>query len=253
MLPGGMVPVRQLVAIVRSTPPRGAAGLLVALPADRLRLVISELSPADIARLLPAAPAHFREMVIDLLSAEQLSGLLRTNSTGEAVGLLVTLSHERLSVLVDGLPDQVVALLLESLPAERQVALLEVMDPHRGRAVLSGKYEHEVAGALARANFCVTVPDGAPSGILLVQGLGWRIVVAVRYDDDGRTGVRDAEEGAFRLRANGALSVTDRQPASEVVQYCQESRRQGRPVDAVAWIDSRYDGSLKRTLVALCQ
>lgn len=192
-------------------------------------------------------------MLIDALSVEQLIKLFRTDSTDQAVGLLLMLSHDRLSAVVDGLPDEDVVVLLTRLPVDQQIALLEVMDPRRAYAALSRRYEHGVADALARANVDVTIPEGTPSGVVLVQGLGWRIVVAARYGDDGRIAVRDAEEGAYRLRANGALSVTDHQPAEDVVRYCRESRHDDRPVDAVTWIDTRYDGSLTRTLVSLFQ
>jgi hypothetical protein len=246
-----MMPVTHLIAMIRSTPPESAVGLLTAIPADRLPVVMAAMRPADIARLLPATRSDFRGKLIEVLSANQLIELVRAMSTDQAVALLSTLSHERLSSVVGGLPDKVVSALLSTLPANRQTALLAVMDPRQVRAVLSRMYEHDVAQALVRSNAEVTVPDGAPFGILLVQTLGWRIVVAARYGDDGRVAVRDAEEAAYRLRASGALSVTNHQPAEDVVRYCRESQRQGRPIDAVAWTDTRHDSPLKRTLVSL--
>jgi hypothetical protein len=253
MLPGGITPVTQLIAMIRSTPPQGAVGLLKAMPADRLGVVIAAMGSADIARLLPVAPPDFGGTLLDALSVEQLIKLLRTDSTDRAVGLLLMLPYERLSAVVEGLPDDEVVVLLTRLPVDGQTALLAAMDPRRGYAALSRRYEQDVADALARANLDVTVPPGAPSGVVLVQGLGWHIVVAAHYGDDGRIALRDAEEGAYRLRANGALSVTDHQPAEDVVRYCRESQREGRLVDAATWIDARYDGSLTRTLVSLFQ
>ncbi len=44
------MPVTQLVAMIRSSPPKGAAGLLMAMPADRLPLLAAQLRPADLAR-----------------------------------------------------------------------------------------------------------------------------------------------------------------------------------------------------------
>jgi hypothetical protein len=221
------------------------------MPTDRLCAVIAAMSLADIARLLSVAPPEFRGTLLDALSIEQLIEMLRTVPVDQSVELLLILSRQRLSAVVDSLPDGVVATLLERLPEDPQDALLEVMDPRRRYAVLARKYEHDVTHALARANFHITIPDGAPSGIVHVQALDWGIVVAIRYGDDGRIAVRDAETGAYRLRASAALSVTSRQPADDVVRYCRESRAQGRPIDAVAWADTRDDGSLTRTLVSL--
>jgi len=253
MLPGGMVPVTQLIAMIRSTPPQSAAGLLTAMPADRLPIVIAEMRPADIARLLPATRPDFRDTLLATLSADQSIDLVKATSTDQAVTLLSTLPQERLDSVVGGLPNPVVSVLVATLPSNRRSALLASMDPRRAHAVLSRTYEHDVAQALARSNVDVTIPDGAPDGILFVRTLGWRIAVAARFGDDGRVAVRDAEDAAYRLRANGALSVTSRQPAKDVVRYCHESQRQGRPVDAVAWIDTWQDGALKRTLVGLVQ
>jgi MgtE intracellular N domain len=253
MLPGGMMPVAQLVAVIRNTPPQSAAGLLTAMPADRLPVVVAAMRPADIARLLPATRPDFRGPLVAALSADQLIELLRTTSADQAVALLSTLPHDRLSTAVDGLSDQAASVLIASLPADWQTALLGVMDRRRTHTVLSRMYERDVADALERANADVSVPDGAPDGILLAHKLGWRIAVAARYGDDGRTAVRDAEDAAYRLRASGALSVTNRPPADDVLRYCRESQRQGRLIDAVAWTDTRHDSPLKRTLVRLFQ
>ncbi len=253
MLPGGMMPVTHLIAMIRSTPAQNAADLLKALPADRLPIVIAAMRPVDIARVLPAAPADFRDTLVAVLSANQLVELVRTAPTGRAVALLSRLPDERLSSAVDGLPDHAVPVLLGKLPPDRQARLLAAMNPRRVHVVLSRSYERDVAQALVRSNANVAVPDGAPGGILLAQKLGWRIAVAPRYGDDGRVAVRAAEDAAYRLRASGALSVTSHQPAEDVVRYCRESQRQSRPIDAVAWTDIRHDSALKRTLVGLFQ
>src|SRR6266542_1904925 len=96
MLPGGMMPVTHLIAMIRSTPAQNAADLLKALPADRLPIVIAAMRPVDIARVLPAAPADFRDTLVAVLSANQLVELVRTAPTGRAVALL--------SRLPDGAP-----------------------------------------------------------------------------------------------------------------------------------------------------
>ena|SRR6266542_1328132 len=98
MLPGGMMPVTHLIAMIRSTPAQNAADLLKALPADRLPIVIAAMRPVDIARVLPAAPADFRDTLVAVLSANQLVELVRTAPTGRAVALLSRLPDERLSL-----------------------------------------------------------------------------------------------------------------------------------------------------------
>ena len=247
------MPVTQLVALIRSSPPKGAAGLLTAIPADRLPVVVAAMRPADIGRVLPATRADVRGSLVELISAAQLTELLQTAPTDQAVVLLSALPPERLGTVVDDLDDHVVAALLGRLPEHGQHAVFAVMGRRRGYAVRSQMYVNDVADALARANADVGVPDGTPNGILLVHKLGWRIAVAARYGDDGRVAVRDAEEGAYRLRATGALAVTDHQTAEDVVRYCHESQRQGRPIDAVVWADTDHDSPLKRTLVRLFQ
>ena len=253
MLPGGMMPVTQLVAMIRSTPPQSAAGLLTAMPADRIPVVVAAMRPADIARVLPATRAELRDAMIAALSTAQLAELLCTVSTGQVATLVPALPAGRLTEVVDAMPDPVVSDLIGKVPREAQDALLAVMHWRRAHAVLARTYEQGVAGALARGNANVTVVDSPPCGTLLVQNLGWRIVVAARYGDDGRVAVHDAEEAAYRLRAHGALGVTDHEPTGDVVRYCRESQRQGRPVDAVAWIDAEDDNAVKRTLVGLFQ
>lgn len=211
------------------------------------------MSPSDIALLLPAAAPDFRGALIDALTMEQLLEVLRALQPNQAVTLLSILPDERLGVVAESLPDKLVAALLTSLPESRQTALLEAMDPGKGFAALSRRYEQEVADSLVRANVEVTVPNGAPSGIVLVQGLGWRIVVAARYGDDGTIALPDAEGGAHRLGANGALSVTSLKPADGVIDHCRRTRLEGQAVDAMKWTDSQHDGILKRALVSLFQ
>jgi hypothetical protein len=190
-------------------------------------------------------------MLIDALSIDQLTDLVRTTATDQAVNLLPALPSDRLTALVDGLPDPFVSDLLTRMPATGQRALLAAMRPRRAYEMLARTYERDVAAALTRGNANVTVAQEPPRGTLLVENLGWRIVVAPRYDDDGRVAIRDAEEMAYRLHAHGALAVTDHQPNDDVVRHCRESQRQGRPIDAVAWTAAQDDNVLKRRLVGL--
>lgn len=253
MLPGGMMPITQLIAMVRSTPPRQAVGLLAAMPADRIPVVVAELTTADLIRLLPAASGDLRARLMGLLSTEQLADLVRALPTAEAVDMLSKLPLDQVRAVADRLPQPTLAALLSALPTEIQTELLSVMRPQQAQAAWAGTYQREVAEALARANAEVSIPADAPPGIVLVQLFGWQITVAARRDDDGRVAVRDAEDAAYRLRANAALAVTDYQPATDVLDYCDEARRQGRPISAVGWVDNRHDGYLKRALVSLVQ
>jgi hypothetical protein len=243
-----MMPVNQLVAIIRRTPPRNAVSLLRELPDDRLNAAIEMMGAADLVRILPAAGPDFRETVVQVLSDERLVSLFRAPAAEQPVDLLWVLPRQRLSTVVDGLPDAIVEDLLARLPGDKPAALLAVMAPPRGRHMQARKYEHDVAGALARANLDVAAME---SGIVLVRGLERRIVVAARYGDDGRIAVRDVEAEAYRMRANAALAVCDHQPAGEIVRYCEEARQSGRRLDAVAWADHQDDGLLMRTLVSL--
>jgi hypothetical protein len=253
MLPGGMTPVVQVAAMIRGTPPRSAIGLLTAMPADRLRHVIAALAPRDIARLLPAMRPEFRDTVAASLSEEQLAELAELISPEQLSALVDRLPTGRLPSVAAALPDHLVIAVLAELPEERQAALREAVGPQRLGAALAVAYERAVAAALQRANAEVLVPDGVPRGTVVAHTLGRYVVVTAGYGDDGRRAVRDAEHVAYGVRASAALSVTNHEPAEDVVRYCREARLQGRPVDAIAWVDARYDGLLKRTLATLIQ
>lgn len=125
------------------------------------------------------------------------------------------------------------------------------MEPASKLAALSRRYENDVAAALARANTEVTFPAGAPAGIVVVQGLSWRILVAARYGDDGTSAVKEAEDGAARMRTNGSLAIVNRTPADEAIRHCRQALAEGRAVAVTRWADTRDDGSLKRSLVSL--
>ncbi|MDG4829417.1 hypothetical protein O7627_08880 [Solwaraspora sp. WMMD1047] len=241
----------QLVAMIKSTPPSSAAGLLTAMPADRLPLVVGALPPADVLRLLPALRPDTRAAVLAVLSIDQLAAMLRILPGDQAVSLLTELPAGRLPAVAGAVPDGLVPALLATLPPERRDGLLAAMDPRQARAALATGYQRDVFEALVRANAEVSVPPGTPDGIVLVQNLGWRIVVAARYGDDGSVAVRDAEDAAYRMRASGALSVTNGEPAAEVLRYCRDAQRAGRPLETAVWADARHDGQLKRTLVGL--
>jgi hypothetical protein len=248
-----MTPVVQVAAMIRGTPPASAIGLLTGMPADRLRHVIAALAPRDIARLLPAMRPDLRFTVVASLSGEQLGGLAQLIPAGQLSALLNALPMERLLSLAPALPDHLVATLLTDLPEERRTALREAVDPHRLDAAMSGAYERAVVTALRRANAEVFVPEGLPRGVVLARTVGRPVVVAASFTDDGRRTVRDAEHVAFRREAGAALSVTREEPADDVLAYCRRARREGRPVEAVGWVDNRDDGLLKRALATLIQ
>jgi Mg/Co/Ni transporter MgtE len=77
MLPGGTVPVAQLVAMIRNSQPRSAAGLLMALPAERLPVVTAALRPADLVRIVPALKPPARQRLVQALGDEQLLEVVR--------------------------------------------------------------------------------------------------------------------------------------------------------------------------------
>jgi hypothetical protein len=251
MLLGGMMPIVQLIDIVRSVPPRDAANLLREMPQDRLVAVIEGIGPGGVARLLTGATGDFRATLVAALSESQLLDVLRALSESEATRLLTTLPEQRLHMVVGTMRDEGVARLLSVLPEGRQTEVLEAMDPGRRHAALSRKYEADVAEALRRANVEVSLPTKEPPGILLAQGLGWLIAIAAGYGDDGTRSVPAAEAGALRMGANAALSITSLRPSDAVVDHCRGVRAQGRPLDAVIWTEERHDGQLKRTLVSL--
>ncbi len=60
MLMGGMMPVTQLIVMIRSSPPANGVTLMKGMPPDRLPVVVKELNATDLARLLPVMPADYR-------------------------------------------------------------------------------------------------------------------------------------------------------------------------------------------------
>jgi hypothetical protein len=246
MLPGGMMPVTQLVAVVRSTPPKAALGLLLGLPADRLPVVLAELR-TDVARLLPVAGPTESDRIVSALTDEQLVELIQSMPDDQARTVVSGLPTDRLPHLIDRLPVSA----LSSLPDDQQQALVTSMRPDQARDVMSTTYERGVMDALVRANTEVTIPPEAPPGILLVHVLDWWVTVAARHGDDGRVAVRDAEDAALRMGTHAALSVTTNEPAQDVLRYCAQARRQGWSITATMWHDERHDTLLKRSLVSL--
>jgi len=251
MLPGGMLPVTQLIAIVRSSRPRDAAALLAAMPAHRLPLVLAEMRPTEVARLIGAEPAHLRGTLAAALGTDQMTELLRVVPAAEAAGVLSTLPDDRLASVVEHLPDHIVSVLLVWLPPDPQSTVLAVMNRDRRHAVRSQMYENAVADALVRANAAVDAPDSSARGILVARSLGRRIAVAARCGDEGHVAVRDAVEAAHRLGIRGALAVIDRRPADDIVRYCRDARTHDQPIDVVVWVEADDDNSLKRGLVRL--
>lgn len=240
------MPVTQLVAMIRSSPPKGAAGLLMAMPADRLPVLAAQLGPADLARLVPAlAPAARRDLVA-AVTDERLPALVAAHPEA----LVPAVPGARLGAVVAAWADETLAALLDGLPVEEQRRVAGATDPRRERGVRGLQYRQQLGQALGRANVRVDAAAGLPPGSWLVTGLRWRIAVAAGFGDDGRYAVRDAEDAAYRLRADGALAVIDGPPGGEVLAYCRAS---GRPVDVVTWADTRHDGHLTRALVSLFQ
>jgi hypothetical protein len=251
MLMGGMMPVTQLIVMIRSSPPANGVTLMKGMPPDRLPVVVKELTPADLARLLPVMQADYRSRVVGMLTEAQLIGVAAKLPPDAAVTVLRALPSERLLPLADRLPDAVATALYDTLPARVQPEVLSRMDPRQAQAAVAPHYERAVAEALARANAEVLIPHSGPAGILLIPLFGGRVAVAPRHGDDGRVAVRDAEEAAYHHRANAALAITDVPVADEVHAYCVQARREGRALDTALWGGDRHDGMLKKALVGL--
>ncbi|MFB9444701.1 hypothetical protein Dvina_22565 [Dactylosporangium vinaceum] len=247
MLPGGMMPVAQLVTMLRSSPASSAAGLLQAMPADRLPIVAAALKPADLVRIVPALRPEARRGLLQALEPDCLSAVIRGVPPQQAATLLPLVPAERLAPVVAGLSDGALAEVLGGLTPEQRQRVESVAAPGRERKVLGLRYGESVARALVRGNVHVAVY----SDTMLVTKGRWRIAVAARLGDDGRVAVRDAEDTAYKVRADGALAVTDVAAAADVVQYTRETSDAGRPLETVVWVDERHDGHLMRALVSL--
>ena len=248
------MPVTQLVAMLRGTAPQHAAGVLLAMPTDRVNAVLTAMQPADIARLLSGMKAGQRNTVLSMLTIEQIIGVLRTMPVEHAAGLLAGMPKERIVEVIDGLPPKAVPVLMEAMPPEFRAALLDEMDPYQADGTMSTMYQRGVAQALGRTNVQITYPNGEQDPTLLVQTFERLIVVAICYHDDGALSqreIRTAEDTAAWMRANGTLVVTNAQLTQEAIGYRSEARSRERLVDVVTWLDPRHDGALQRALVSL--
>jgi hypothetical protein len=242
-----MTPVTQLVAMLRSSPPKAAAALLMNIPAERLPVVAAAMRPAEVVRLVPALKLEARRGLVQALEAKRLGEVFRGVSPDQAVALVPMVPSERLVGLVAELPDATLAYLLAGLPPGQRQRVEAVADPRRERRVLGLEYGDSVCRALVRGNLQVAQQDDC----LLVTKDRWLIAVAARHGDDGRVAVRDAEDTAYRLRADGALAVIDEPAADDVVQYCRQARAEGRPLEAATWVGDQHDSGLIRVLVSL--
>ncbi len=251
MLLGGMMPIAQLIEIVRHVPPRQAADLLRELPPDRLTAILAGLKPNEIARLVGVASGQFRDTVIEKLDDPRLLDVLDCQAEAAAAEVLVALPDERLCAIAVTLPDHALATLLPALADARLAMVLDAFDPVRRTAILSRRYSLDVADALVRANMRLDPAIRESPEIMLAHGLGWRVVVAAGFHDDGSTAVNRAEDAAYRIGAHSALAVTEIRPSDAVLTYCALAREAGRSVAAVHLTGHGHDGPLKRTLVSL--
>jgi hypothetical protein len=243
-----MTPVTQLIAMIRSSPPKSAVDLLMSMPAERLPVVTAAMRPADLVRLLPAFKPEARRTVVRTLDPKHLFDVIHAVPLDEAAALIPIVPTESLAPVVALLSDGALAALISGLAEDQQQRVESSFgDPLRERRVLALVYGDAVTRALIRGNVQVTRHDDS----ILVTKDRWRIAVAARHRDDGRLAVRDAEASAYNLRANGALAVTDVPAADDVMQYVNQARADGRPLETVTWVDARHNGELIRALVSL--
>jgi hypothetical protein len=251
MLPGGMMPITQLAAMIRQTPPQSAVSMLNGLPADRFVAVADALRPADLARLMLAGKPGSRGAVLRMFADKDVVRAASAVSGEQAASMVAELPADRLRHLFGELPETVRSALLTTLPSDQRDGLLGDMDQGHAQDVRAKLYITAVTDALRRANAGVTVPGNAPPGIMYVTAYQRAVAIAAHLGDDGRIGVQAAENAAYWLRTHAALSVSDQPINPEVRRYCADAREQGRPISAVTWADERDDGPLKRVLASL--
>jgi hypothetical protein len=251
MLPGGMMPITSLAVMIRQTPPQSAISMLNGLPADRFGAVSEALGGADLARLMLAGKPGSRGRVLQMFADKDVIRASAAVPVDQAAALLAELPQARLRHLFRELAEPVRAVLLTTLPGGRRDELIGELDAGHADDVRTQMYVRAVTEALRRFNAEVTVPGGAPAGILCVAAYQKVVAIAVHLGDDGRMSVPAAENAAYRLRTHGALSVTDQPIDPAVRRYCADAREKGRPLSAVTWADERDDGPLKRVLASL--
>jgi hypothetical protein len=251
MLPGGMMPITQLAAMIRRTPPQSALSMLSGLPQDRFVAVSDALSPEDLARVMLAGEPGSRAGVLQMFADKDVVRASTAPPAGQAAAMLAELPPDRLRHLFRELPEPVRSALLTTLPDGRRDDLLGELDDGHAQDVRAQLYVQAVTDALRRANAEVIVPENAPLGIMYVTAYQRVVAIAAQLDDDGRAGVSAAENAAYWLRTHGALAITGQPVALAVRRYCTEAHEQGRPLSAVTWASERDDGPLKRVLASL--
>ncbi|MEV0902028.1 hypothetical protein [Actinoplanes sp. NPDC049802] len=251
MLPGGMMPITQLAVMIRQSPPQSAISMLNGLPQERLAAVTAAMTAGELARLMLAGKPGDRARVLETFTDQDVIRAAAGITPDQAATVVAELPDTRLRRVFGELAEPVRSAVLSRLPGERRDELLSTLGGNRAHDARFELYVRAVTGALQRTNADVAVPDGAPVGILCVRAYQRLIAVAAHLGADGRAGVAAVEDAAYRLRAGGALLVTDEPVDAEVRRYCAEARDRGRPLHTVAWADQRDDGQLKRTLAAL--
>ncbi|MEU4623189.1 hypothetical protein AB0G04_24845 [Actinoplanes sp. NPDC023801] len=237
--------------MIRRTPPQSAVSMLTGLPADRFTALTDMLTPADLARLMLAGKPGSRAGTLTMFADKDVVRAGSAASPAQAATLLAELPAARLRRLFRELPEPVRSALLTTLPAKQRNELLGELDQTYALDVRTKLYVDAVTDALRRANAEVTVPGGAPPGVMYVSAYQRAVAITAHLGDDGRISVPAAENAAYRLRTHGALSVVDRPIDAEVRRYCADARAQGRAVSVVTWADERDDGPLKRVLASL--
>jgi len=249
----GAMPTDQLTAMLRSTPPQHAAGLLIAMRTDRVAVLLASLDPPDLARILAAADPEHRAALVALLDVERFAPVLAAMSKQQAVELLAVLSEKQTVAVLAALPPNWITVLLTAMPTEMQDQMLAVMPPQETAAHRLGMYRIHVGWALNRTAAKVTWITGDQTADLLVDAHGWAVVVAIRYLEHGQLTSRELVAGpavVHGVAVSGTLIVTNTPLSDDVIRYRRRAA-QGPPVDVVTWRDRDDDGALHRATVGL--
>lgn len=117
------MPVAGVTAMLRMAAPQHAAGVLMSMPADRVRAVLAEMEPAVVVRILTATTLQRSATLLAALSSDRAALVLGAMAVRRAAETLALMPVDRVTAALTGVsPDRAQTLLSALRPAPDPVA-----------------------------------------------------------------------------------------------------------------------------------
>jgi hypothetical protein len=245
------LPTAHLITMLTSVAPAEAAGLLQALTVDRTAVLMTTMEPARLVPILLAAAPGQADNLLLTMPVEARTSFLRQLPMAQVSALLPVLGPLAAEA-ARAFPPRAVAEIVSDLPAPAQRRLREELTRDNPVEFGSAIYQRDATTMLVGVATTVSWLDQL-AGDLLAEVLGKPLQVAVRYRQEPLQDI-DIDECADRGRWEaiaGMVLLTNENVAASAGRRASAISREGRPFEAVRWIDESDSGTLKRALVRL--